>query len=104
MKKLITLAILLLVAMPLALAKQSRAQDDMDEKVEGYLQTPSDYEKLITTSNNKVETVCNMIGIEYKEDFNSEMKRVFRALYHSTAFKRYLSLHSGVKYYGVNRS
>ena len=102
MKKLITLAILLLVAMPLALAKQSEKQMDFNERVNDFLQTASDYEAL-TEVDNKVETVCKEIGIEYDNSFDKEMRMIFRAIYNSDGFRSFLRPRLGRHFAGHRR-
>ena len=102
MNKLITLAILLLVAMPLALAKQSEKQMDFNERVNDFLQTASDYEAL-TEVDNKVETVCEEIGIEYDNSFDKEMRMIFRAIYNSDGFRSFLRPRLGRHFAGSKR-
>lgn len=102
MKKILTLAILLLIALPLVTAKQSRQQNEMDEDVENVIQNYRDYEKIIE-SGNKIEAVCDLIGIDYYEGSSKTMSRVFRAIYHSDGFLEYLNYHSGVHFYGSKR-
>ena len=102
MKKLITLAILLLVAMPLALAKQSEKQMQINERVNDFLQTASDYEALIEV-DNKVETVCEELGIEYDSAFDKEMRMIFRAIYNSDGFRSFLRPRLGRHFAGSRR-
>ena len=99
-KEILTLALLLLVAIPLVNAGTRADQEVMDEKVNNHLQNQNDYAKLIE-SDNKVETVCEMIGIEYDSSFDKEMRRVFRAIFHSDGFKAFLRPRTGVRFYGV---
>ena len=102
MKRLITLAILLLVAMPLALAKQSEKQMQINERVNDFLQTASDYEALIEV-DNKVETVCEELGIEYDSAFDKEMRMIFRAIYRSDGFRSFLRPRLGRHFAGSRR-
>ena len=102
MKKLITLAILLLVAMPLALAKPNENQKQMNEDVNDLLQTANDYQFLIE-QDNKVEYICDELDITYDSNFGKEMRMIFRAIHRSDGFRSFLRPLTGRRFAGSRR-